>query len=84
MGSLSGVFSIYLINYFWQWLPNEFTLILALSIPGAIIAGLSANKLLKDKDYLYKILEKGSKKADLIAKGNLKEIYNIVGLAKFS
>ena len=41
-------------------------------------------KLLKDKNYLYKILEKGSKKADFIAKNNLKEIYEIVGLAKFS
>ena len=50
VGSLSGVFSIYLINYFWQWQPNEFTLILGLSIPGAMIAGLSANKLLQDKD----------------------------------
>ncbi len=50
VGSLSGVFSIYLINYFWQWQPNEFTLILGLSIPGAMIAGLSANKLLKNKD----------------------------------
>ena len=50
VGSLSGVFSIYLINYFWQWQPNEFTLILGLSIPGAMIAGLSANKLLQNKD----------------------------------
>ena len=50
VGSLSGVFSIYLINYLWQWQPNEFTLILGLSIPGAMIAGLSANKLLQDKD----------------------------------
>ena len=50
VGSLSGVFSIYLINYFWQWQPNEFTLILGLSIPGAMVAGLSANKLLQDKD----------------------------------
>ena len=56
VGSLSGVFSIYLINYFWQWLPNEFTLILALSIPGAMIAGLSANKLLKDKDKKRSVL----------------------------
>jgi len=40
--------------------------------------------LLKDKDYLYKILENGSKKANLIAKNNLKEIYDIIGLKKFS
>ena len=33
-------------------MPNEFTLILGLSIPGAMIAGLSANKLLKDKNIL--------------------------------
>ena len=39
-----------MINYFWLWLPDEFTLILALSIPGAMIAGLSANKLLQNKD----------------------------------
>ena len=50
VGSLSSVFSIYMINFFWLWLPNEFTLILALSIPGAMIAGLSANKLLENKD----------------------------------
>ena len=56
VGSLTGVFSIYLINYFWQWLPNEFTLILGLSIPGAMIAGLSANKLLKDKDKKRSVL----------------------------
>ena len=31
-------------------------------------------KLLKDSDNLYKILEKGSKKANLIAKNNLKEV----------
>ena len=42
------------------------------------------NKLLKDKDYLSKILINGSKKADLIAKDNLKEIYDIIGLKKFS
>ena len=41
-------------------------------------------KLLEDKNYLYKILEKGSKKADLIAKNNLKEIYDIIGLTKFT
>ena len=50
VGSLSSVFSIYMINFFWLWLPDEFTLILALSIPGAMIAGLSANKLLENKD----------------------------------
>ena len=33
---------------------------------------------------INKILEKGSKKADIIAKNNLKEIYDIVGLTKFS
>ena len=46
--------------------------------------GKEIKKLLKDTNYLYKILEKGSKKADFIAKNNLKEIYEIVGLAKFS
>ena len=46
--------------------------------------GDEINKLLKNKDYLYKILENGSKKADLIAKKNIKEIYDIVGLKKFS
>jgi len=46
--------------------------------------GKEINKLLKDKDYLSKSLEKGSKKADLIAKNNLEEIYNIIGLKKFS
>ena len=42
------------------------------------------NKLLKDKDYLNKILEKGSKKANIIAKNNLEEIYEIIGLTKFT
>jgi len=46
--------------------------------------GSEIKKLLKDEKYLYKILEKGSKKADLIAKKNLKEIYDIIGLTKFT
>ena len=41
-------------------------------------------KLLKDENYLYTNLSKGSKKAELIAKTNLKEIYTIMGLTKFS
>ena len=46
--------------------------------------GNEIKKLLKDKNYLNKILVKGSKKADLIAKNNLKEIYEIMGLTKFA
>ena len=46
--------------------------------------GNEINKLLKDKRYLNKILEKGSKKADIIAKNNLKEVYEIIGLTKFT
>jgi len=46
--------------------------------------GKEINKLLKDKNYLNKILEKGSKKADLVAKNNLREIYDIIGLTKFT
>ena len=46
--------------------------------------GKEIKKLLKDKSYLDKILEKGAKRADLIAKNNLKEIYKIVGLTKFT
>ena len=46
--------------------------------------GQEIKKLLKDNNYLYKILENGSKRADLIAKSNLKEIYNIIGLTKFT
>ena len=46
--------------------------------------GNEINKLLEDKHYLNKILEKGSKKADIIAKNNLKEIYEIIGLTKFT
>ena len=45
--------------------------------------GKEINKLLKDNDYLNNILKKGSKSADLIAKNNLKEIYEIIGLTKF-
>ena len=46
--------------------------------------GNEIKKLLKDKDYPHEILRKGSKNADLIAKNNLKEIYDIVGLKKFT
>ena len=46
--------------------------------------GNEIRKLLKDKSYLNKVLEKGSKKADLIAKNNLKEVYEIIGLTKFT
>ena len=46
--------------------------------------GNEIKKLLKDKNYLNKILEQGSKKADIIAKKNLKEIYEIIGLTKFT
>ena len=46
--------------------------------------GKEIKKLLKDENYLNKILEKGSKRADLIAKNNLKEIYEIIGLTKFT
>ena len=46
--------------------------------------GQEIKKLLKDKKYLNDILTKGSKKADLIATNNLKEIYKLIGLTKFS
>ena len=38
----------------------------------------------KNQNHLNEILEKGSEKADLIAKNNLKEIYEIIGLTKFT
>ena len=46
--------------------------------------GNELKKLLQDTNHLNKILEKGSKKADIIAKNNLKEIYKIIGLTKFT
>ncbi len=46
--------------------------------------GNEIKKLLKDKNYLNEILKKGSKKADIIASRNLKEIYEIIGLTKFT
>jgi tryptophanyl-tRNA synthetase len=46
--------------------------------------GNEIKKLLKDKSYLNEILIKGSKKADIIGKKNLKEIYDIIGLTKFA
>ena len=46
--------------------------------------GIEIKKLLQDTTYLHNVLEKGSKKADLIAKNNLEEIYDIIGLKKFS
>tara|TARA_B100000029_G_scaffold67097_1_gene59855 strand:- start:2125 stop:3135 length:1011 start_codon:yes stop_codon:yes gene_type:complete len=46
--------------------------------------GKEIGKLLKDKKYLNSILQNGSKRADLIATNNLKEVYEIIGLTKFS
>ena len=46
--------------------------------------GKEIKKLLKNESYLNGILEKGTKRADSIAKTNLKEIYKIVGLTKFT
>jgi len=46
--------------------------------------GEEIEKLLKNKSYLNTILEKGAKKADIIARNNLKEIYDIIGLTKFT
>ena len=46
--------------------------------------GKEIENLLKDKKYLNNILENGAKRADLIAKKNLKEIYEIIGLTKFT
>ena len=45
--------------------------------------GKEVKKLLQDKRYLYNILEKGTKTANLIAETNLKKIYEIIGLTKF-
>jgi tryptophanyl-tRNA synthetase len=46
--------------------------------------GSEIKKLLKDKNHLSNILIEGSKKADIIAINNLKEIYEIIGLTKFT
>ena len=46
--------------------------------------GDEIRKLLQDKSYLHEILKQGSKRADLIAKNNLKEVYEIIGLTKFT
>ena len=46
--------------------------------------GKEIKKLLKNESYLSGILEKGAKRADLIAKTNLNEIYKIIGLTKFT
>ena len=46
--------------------------------------GKQIEKLMDDEKYLHNVLEKGSKKADILAKNNLKEIYDIIGLTKFS
>ena len=45
--------------------------------------GKEIKKLLNDKTHLIKILENGSKKANLVAEKNLKDVYNIIGLTKF-
>ena len=41
-------------------------------------------KLQKDEKYLKDLLIKGTNKADIIAKHNIKEVYNLVGLRKFT
>ena len=46
--------------------------------------GKEVKNLLQDQGYLNGILEKGVKRANLIAKTNLKEIYKIIGLTKFT
>jgi len=46
--------------------------------------GKEMKKLLKDTKYLHNILQNGSKKANIIAISNLKEVYEIIGLTKFS
>ena len=46
--------------------------------------GEELKKLLKDENYLHQILEKGTKSADSIAKHNLKDIYGVLGLTKFT
>ena len=46
--------------------------------------GNEISKLLKDKSYLHQILKNGSKKANIIANNNLKEIYEIIGLKKYN
>jgi len=46
--------------------------------------GKEVKKLLQDESYLSDILAIGAKRANLIAKNNLKEIYKIVGLTKFT
>ena len=46
--------------------------------------GNEIKKLLQDHNYLFKVLANGTKNANIIAKNNLKEIYDIIGLSKFS
>jgi tryptophanyl-tRNA synthetase len=46
--------------------------------------GKEIKKLLNDINFLNKTLENGAKKADIIAKTNIKEIYKIIGLTKFT
>ena len=46
--------------------------------------GNKIKKLLKDESYLVEVLEKGAKKADLIAKTNLEDIHKIIGIRKFT
>ena len=46
--------------------------------------GKEITKLLQDEKYLTTILKKGTNRADSIAKENIKEIYNLIGLTKFT
>ena len=46
--------------------------------------GEEVKKLQTDQKYLNQVLESGAKNADLIAKKNIKEIYDIIGLRKYT
>ena len=64
-------------------MPN-FNPSLAKVIKVSFTLGYKIKELLKDKSYLDELLKQGAKRADLIAKNNLKEIYEIIGLTKFT
>ena len=46
--------------------------------------GIEVKKLLRDEKFLNTVLKEGNLKANLIAKNNLKKIYNKIGLLNFS
>ena len=63
---------------------NEVVVSKDLKLAKILSESTSGSKPIQSNEIINKILERGSKKADIMAKNNLKEIYEIIGLTKFT